>query len=142
MKTYALSMLTLIIGGYDLSGGGEDEFVKVEFPDMGEMTTGADGFKTFNGSHDKGAKVTITVMPTSQAYEYLCALCAAQRVAIRDGAQLSALNFRLEHPATGDKIVSQHGAFVNEGMPTFGKTVSEVSFVIELADAQTGRKPN
>ncbi len=134
-------MLTLIVGGYDLSGGGEDEFVTVEFPEMGEMTTGADGFKTFNGSHDKGAKVTITVLPTSVAYQHLSALCAAQRVAIRDGTQLPAINFRLECSATGDKVLAQNGAFTKEGDLSFGKTISDVQFILELADAQSGRRP-
>lgn len=76
MKVYTSSDIVATFGGVPLNSGRADgEFIKIE-PITASFTrkAGADGEVTRSRSNDKGAKITITLMQTSDSNALLSAI--------------------------------------------------------------------
>ena len=132
IKTYKLSNVYLLLGGYRIGGFGESGGVEFEYgADLGEATVGADGQTTFSYSNDNTMTATITVMETSKSYKDLAALMQAQVAQ----EVISRLEFLMNDEVNGDKISDKYATFVTRPTPNKAKKAGERVFKILLPNA-------
>jgi hypothetical protein len=133
LKTYDLKKNILIVGGYDISGFGEDGGISYELgADRFEPTVGADGEVTVSANNNNSMVATIKLMETSKAYKVLADLQTAQED--EEGA-LPALPYLHRDPINGDKVSDRFAVFLNKPAPSKGKKVGEREFRILLPNA-------
>jgi len=132
-RKYSLADVRLVIGGYDISGGSESDFVSVERKEVGTYVVDASGGAVFNQNTDYSAEVTISVMPTSPAYKDLGAILRAQYAAT--GGALPALDFSLFDPNTGTRLADRQCAVLEAPGIAFGKEVAAVEWKLLLPNA-------
>jgi hypothetical protein len=136
LKSYDLAKLLLIVGGYDISGFGEDGGVTLELgADRYEKTVGADGEVAVSANNDNTVIATINVMETSKAYRVLADL---QRDQEDEEGALPALDFLMRDPINGDKVSDRYAVFMNKPAPSKGKKVGSREFRILLPNAAKG----
>lgn len=136
LKTYNIAGNTVIIGGYDLGGYGEDGGLEYEFAeDIGEMTVGALGDAAFSYNYNDLVFVNVTVMETTRTYRDLYTLLAAQLTALRQGLPITPLNYFHQDANNGDLVTSAYAAFIQRPGPTKQRTVSERTFRLALPGA-------
>lgn len=136
LKSYDLSKILLIVGGYDISGFGEDGGVTFEIPSARyEDTVGADGEVAVSANNDNRMYAVINVMETSKAYKTLADLQKDQEA--EDGA-LPALAFLMRDPINGDEVSDRYAAFMTKPAPSKGKKVGSREFRILLPNAAKG----
>ena len=81
MKTYDPSKLSVIVGGFIISGFAEDSLVTVgRREDTFTLTMGADGEGTRSKTNDKSGDVKITLMQTSASNAILTAYAKADEL--------------------------------------------------------------
>lgn len=132
VKTYDLTKVFLIVGGYRIGGFGESGGIEIEWSSgVAEPTVGADGEAAISRTNDNSAKVTITVMETSKSYRDLAELYQAQKG--QDAVQR--LEFLCEDTISGDKVTDQFAVFT--AMPGISKArkVGERKFELFLPNA-------
>lgn len=128
-KTHDLARVTLIIGGYTITGYGEGGAISVEplSPAM-ESSVGQDGQATYARSNDHRAKVTITVRQNSRAHRDLHALQVAQ-----DQAPVPAnIAFLLIAADTGERIADSQALFMERPAIAFQRAPQDRVYVLEL----------
>ncbi len=113
-KTYNLKTVLVTVGAVSVGGYGEDGGVVVEWDsDLFEVTVGADGETVHSRINNDNAKVTITVLETSQAYNLLSLSMQTQIAEVDSGLGLLPKVFAIVDPATGDGLVSAYATFLN-----------------------------
>lgn len=128
-KGHDLTRITLIVGGYDISGYGEGGAVTVEpLSAIMESSVGQDGQATYARTNDHRAKVTITVRQNSKAHKDLHALQVLQ------AAQPSPLDldFLLLDPQTGERVSDSQVLFMERPSKAFQRAPQDRVFVLEL----------
>jgi hypothetical protein len=129
LKTYDFARVVLVLGGYDISGYGEDGGVDVENAAViAEDTVGADGDVTISRTNDARLYVTINVMETSRSYRDLALLQAAQEAQ----GEITALPFMLRDLNNGDQITSNNAVFLERPTSSKGRAVGERAFKLLL----------
>lgn len=129
IKTYDLSTVQLAIGGFPISGYGQDGAISIApAADIGEVSTGADGESTFSRSNNKDGVATITVKESSRGYRHLAALLKAQEAAVTIAPQ----PFFLIDPQNGDKISTPWSVFIQRPTVDKNRTASDRVFVLHL----------
>lgn len=136
MRRYALADVTLIIGGYDITGGSDSDFIAVEpNGDVGTYTVDAAGEVTYNVNTDFSATVTLSLMPTSIGHQTLASLLARQQAATGGGGSMLAVDFRLNDPNSGAYVADSQCAILTRPAITFGKEVDAVEWTLLLPNA-------
>jgi hypothetical protein len=133
LKTYDFSRVLLIVGGFEISGYGEDGGIEFEYPsDTLEHVAGADGQVTVSRTNDNRMIAHITVMETSRAYRDLATLARTQAAQLAIGP----LPFLMRCLTTGDEVPEQFAAFIQLPTPNKAKTAGERVFDILLPNAK------
>lgn len=128
-KTFDLTRVTLIIGGYDISGFGEGDAISIEPMSAAmESSVGQDGQRSYSRSNDFGAKVTITVRQNSRAFRDLHALQVAQDAA----PSPPDIPFLLVDANTGERIADRQTIFMTRPGRSFQRAVQDRVFELEL----------
>ena len=137
LKTYDFRQVTLVIGGFDIGGYGDDGGIDVEWgADVGEMSVGIDGEATFSADNNESATVTITVKETSRSYRDLAGLYTTQKAQ----RPIEALNFLMRDAINGDEVKDRFAAFLSLPGMSKGKTAGERVFVLALPNARANAK--
>lgn len=128
-KSYDLTRVSLIIGGYNISGYGEGGAVSVEpLSPARESSVGQDGQPTYARTNDFRAKATITVRQNSRAHRDLHALQVAQDLAPvpADSA------FLLISADTGERISDSQAVFMERPTIAFQRAPQDRVYILEL----------
>lgn len=129
VKMYDLKAVALIIGGFTITGYGDDGGMEIEpNADVAEFAVGADGEVTVSRTNDKSMIATITVRETSRGYRILGELLAAQEAA----TPIPSLPFLMQDPISGERVTDENAVFL--GRPTIakGRTAGDREFRILL----------
>lgn len=138
LKTYNLNAVFLIVGTVRVTGFGETDVATFELAqDDVEMTETADGQTIANATNSDLAYVDLTVMETSHAYKLLADLYQIQRVAMRAGGAIPALNFQMLDGINGDSIASGGATFMRPPLLTKAKAASQRVFRLALPNAKS-----
>lgn len=135
LSRYSLEEVTLVIGGYDISGGSEGDFISIERKEVGTYVTDASGQSVFNVNTDYSAEVTITVMQTSPAMRSLAAILADQNAATGSGGNMPDLSFRIYDPNSGAYVQDRQCAILEAPGHSFGKEATEMEWKFLLPNA-------
>jgi hypothetical protein len=131
-KTYDFAANNFAIGGFTLSGFGEDGGAEYEFPsDDNEHTVGADGQTTVSRTNDPRMLVTFTVMENGRADEILQDLRKKQLAQL----EIQPLSYRHSDPLNDDLVTSPEAIFITRPTPSKSRTVGERTYQILLPSA-------
>ncbi|MEL6349401.1 MAG: hypothetical protein AAFV53_40235 [Myxococcota bacterium] len=133
---YTLSAVRCIVRGYSIgadTGADDSDFLGVvPVSDDVEVVTGAAGYHVYTDNGDDSHIATFRVLRASPAFRILSDLLQEQFRQRRAGTPISPINFRVDDPASGDRISSQHGVFLNRPEMNFNKSVGRAEFRIHL----------
>lgn len=84
VKTYSPKKVSVVIGGFIISGYAEGSFVKVEYEDDAfTKVTGADGETSRTHSANISGTITLTLLQTSESNDVLSGLHIADRLSLQ-----------------------------------------------------------
>ena len=135
LARFSLDAVTLIIGGYDVSGGSESDFMTIERKEIGTYVTDASGQVVFNVNTDFSAEVTLTVMQTSPAHKTLGEILATQMAATDVGGNMPEVPFRFYNAITGEYVQDRQCAILVAPGHAAGKEASEMEWTLILPNA-------
>lgn len=136
LKSYGIAGSTVILGGFDLGGYGEDGGLEYEFAsDIGEMTVGSLGDTVFSHNFNDLVFVNITVLESTKTYRDLFGLMNAQLLLMRQGLPILPLNWYHLDAFNGDLVKCPYPTFVQRPGPSKKKKVSERVFRLALPGA-------
>jgi len=136
MRRYAIAEVSLVIGGYDIKGGSDSDFIAIERNgELGTYTVDAAGEVTYNVNTDFSATVTLSLMPTSIGHQTLASILAQQQAATGSGGSMPTLDFRLSDPNSGAFVSDAYCAILTAPGHTFGKEAEAVEWTLLLPNA-------
>lgn len=134
MKVFDPSQFNIVFSGVTMAGFSESTMCKFEFDSesMGDVV-GVDGEVSRSKNMDRRAKLTISLMQTSDTNDLLSAMYNSQRLS-SNGADVAAL--RVED-LNGRLVISGAESWIMDTpKPTYGKTASEYEWVIRIANCE------
>ena len=134
MKVFDPSQFNIVFGGVTMQGFSESTMAKFEF-DSESMSdvAGVDGEVSRSKNMDRRAKLTVSLMQTSDTNDLLSAMYNAQRLAT-NGDDVAAL--RVED-LNGRLVISGPESWIMDTpKPSYGKTASEYEWVLRIANAE------
>lgn len=137
LKTYDFDRVLLIIGGFEISGYGDDGGIEYEYPSpVLEHGAGADGQVTVSRTNDNRVIAHVTVKETSKAYRDLATLAKAQAAQ----PSIAPLPYLMRCVTTGDEMSDQYAAFLNVPTPSKARTAGDRVFDILLPNGRATMK--
>lgn len=137
LKTYDFALVLLIIGGFEISGYGDDGGIDYEYPSASnEHGVGADGHVTVSRTNDNRMIAHVTVKESSKSYRDLAALERIQRAQ----PTILPLPFIMRCLTTGDEVSDQYAAFLQIPTPSKGKNATDRVFDILLPNGKANAK--
>jgi len=132
MRTYDPKNYDLIIGDRLITGFGEGTFISIssESPGFSDKV-GVDGEVVRTRSHDRRATLTITLMASSEANDFLSALYAQDRDGANGEGVVSASVVNREG---SDEYRASQAWIMDDPDPSFEAEVGEREWQIRLAD--------
>lgn len=138
LKTYdLLNGVDLILGGFDISGYGEDGAVEIEAAeDVATPSFSADGQATVSRTNNNALYVNITVRETSRSYRDLAGMWRTQE----NQTPIERLEFLLRDRINGDEVRDQYAAFLQVPTPSKAKAAGDRVFRLLLPNARSTMK--
>lgn len=134
MKVFDPAQFPIVFGGVQMQGFSENTMAKFEFD--GESfsdVVGVDGEVTRSKNMDRRAKLTVSLMQTSDTNDLLSAMYNAGRLGT-NGSDVAAL--RVED-LNGRLVITGAEAWIMDTpKPTYGKSGSEYEWVIRIANCE------
>lgn len=133
-KIFDPSQFVIVHGGVQMQGFSESTMAKFEF-DSESMSdvVGVDGEVSRSKNMDRRAKLTVSLMQTSDTNDLLSALYNAQRLG-SNGADVAAT--RVEDLNGRLVIAGAESWIMDTPKPSYGKTASEYEWVIRIANCE------
>lgn len=133
-KIFDPAQFPIVFGGVQMQGFSEDTMCEFEFDgeSMGDVV-GVDGEVSRSKNMDRRAKLTVSLMQTSDTNDLLSAMYAAQRLG-QNGADIAAL--RVED-LNGRLVISGPESWIMDTpKPSYGKTAKEYKWVLRIANCE------
>jgi len=131
-KIFDPSQFNVVIGGATMQGFSEDTMCEFEFESesMSDVV-GVDGEVSRSKNMDRRAKLTISLMQTSDSNDILSAIYNASRVGTNGGDIVAC---RVEDTNGRLVIAGPECWIMDTPKPSYGKTAKEYQWVIRIAN--------
>ena len=130
LKTYDPKDVSVIVGGFPMTGFADGEFITVERSNNTfEKATGADGETTRVKQNDKSGEMTLTLMQTSQSNNILTTFAIAD-----EEANAGIVPVLIKEGNSGTILESAFAWIRKPAAVSYGKDVSTREWVFDMAD--------
>jgi hypothetical protein len=138
LKTYNLAMVKILLGGVPMDGFGESDALSFEAnSDLFESAVGADGEVTRSATNDRSGVITLTLMSTSKANDWLNTwLSKSKTVELTLGAG-DKFEIYVKDLNSLDTLIAADAYIQKEPTSTYGRNAAEREWTIYAANVST-----
>lgn len=129
VKTYDPKAVQVIIGGQQMSGFADGDFINVERDaDMFTKHIGADGEGSRAKSNDKSGRLTLTLAQTSASNDILAVIAQADEL-----SNTGVVPVLIKDTLGTSTLFAGHGWIVKQPAYTAGKEIGDREWMVDMA---------